>query len=498
MSFLLAAIEERQLLGVNPQDKNNLVDYLDYAVDINKQIQAIVVPAVWINSLKHKAELNTLFEKFYLVGLVDVGTIWSPVTSISFSVLILSVVKQKNVLMADYRDNPVDRKLSGKALANGELPHLVYTDAFHQFLQQIELALVEQKGIVSSSTRLFEIPFTQLDLSRLQVAFYHPDNQIDRERYKKATFTPLEKLATFVSVRKPKDKIEGSVFTWSLVGKGNEDCLPVKTAEVTNYQLQENDIIVTAGLENAYLVDKKLAGAYACVNSYVLQVTAKTISPSYLCLYLKSELAKKYSLRVATGSIIKRLTRKDFNELSILIPDQQTLLKSKTLQAELQSPKSEIDKINQLIASKEDKGRLEDSFLLEELEKLRISKRLMIERLIKEDLKELKVCIDKGLYKSSMVICGSVLEAVILDWLSETEKHDYYASDEQISLSKAITLLKNLGELDDETVKAAHNIRTMRNLIHPRNYFQNQGKVTNRECKKLLAQLKVVVKAYSE
>ena len=176
---------------------------------------------------------------------------------------------------------------------------------------------------------------------------------------------------------------------------------------------------------------------------------------------------------MAVGSVIPRIVLKDFRQLPILLPDNDTLAKSDELYQRLQTPDSDLDKINNLIAGTHDQGRLQDSFLLEELEKLRISKRVIIEKLIKDDLKELKVSIDKGLYKSSMVICGSILEAIILDWLSETEKHDYYRDNAEISLSKAITLLKKLGELDYEAANAAHNIRTMRNLIHPRNYFQN-------------------------
>lgn len=35
MSFLLEAIESRQLLGINSEDKNNLSNYLDYALNNN-------------------------------------------------------------------------------------------------------------------------------------------------------------------------------------------------------------------------------------------------------------------------------------------------------------------------------------------------------------------------------------------------------------------------------------------------------------------------------
>ncbi len=61
MSLLLEAIEERQLLGINPNDNNNLADYLDYAVDNTKQVQAIVLPSGWLNNSKH-IKRKTLLE----------------------------------------------------------------------------------------------------------------------------------------------------------------------------------------------------------------------------------------------------------------------------------------------------------------------------------------------------------------------------------------------------------------------------------------------------
>lgn len=37
MSRLLNAIEERQLLGINPQNENNIVEYLDHALSDSEQ-----------------------------------------------------------------------------------------------------------------------------------------------------------------------------------------------------------------------------------------------------------------------------------------------------------------------------------------------------------------------------------------------------------------------------------------------------------------------------
>ena len=391
---------------------------------------------------------------------------------------------------------------------SGELPNIVYTDTFKQFLAQIEQELF---GAVSSAKKeqqesqfqTFKVPVKALDMSRLQVAFYHPNNQIDIHRYNKAKFEALEKLADVKMVNSVKrgDLVHGQVFKWSLLGKGkqrhNQNELPITKGDATNQVLEEGDIIITPNSSKVFLVTKELNDVYAPSHSYHIRLKPNSaVSAQYLCLYLQSEVAKKYSLKMAVGSVIPRIALKDFRQLPILLPDDDTLVKSGELYQRLQTPDSDLDKINNLIAGTHDQGRLQDSFLLEELEKLRISKRSIIEKLIKDDLKELKVCIDKGLYKSAMVLCGSILEAIFLDWLSETEKHDYYRDNAEISLSKAITLLKKLGELDYEAANAAHNIRTMRNLIHPRNYFQNQGKVTKKECMKLLTQLKQIIAAY--
>lgn len=515
MSQLLNAIEERQLLGINPQDENNIGEYLDYALTPhekgkNSDIQVIVVPSVWITNTKHKRQLEPLFQQYALLAVIDVGTIWSPLTGISFSLLVLGKEQVDEVLMAEFSPcakaktlNPVDSKLTPKADKSGQLPDIVYTDTFKQFLTHIESELLgdSSNNQQAQPFKTFKVSSKELDTTRLQVAFYHPDNQIDISRYKKAKFEALENLAELRNIipAKGSELAQNKVFKWSLLhnSKGIPQSLPITEGDATSQVMVEGDIIITPNCSKVYLVTAELAGVYAPAHNYLIRLNSNaTISAQYLCLYLQSDFAQKYSVKMSTGSVMPRLNLKDFKQLPILLPDKDILAKSDELYQRLQTPESYLDKINSLIAGKQDKGRLQDSFLLEELEKLRISKRAIIEKLIKDDLKELKVCIDKGLYKSSMVICGSILEAIILDWLSETEKHDYYRDDNEISLSKGITLLKKLGELDYESANAAHNIRVMRNLIHPRNYFQNQGKVTKRECMKLLEQLKQVIKTY--
>ena len=311
MSRLLNVIEERQLLGINPQDENNISEYLDYALNphgedkkqsTTSDVQVIVVPSLWITSTKHKRQLAPVFEQYALHAVVDVGTIWSPVTSISFSLLVLGSEPVSDVLMADFaanasaqKSNPVDRKLTPKADKSGELPNIVYTDTFKQFLAQIEQELF---GAVTSAKKeqqvpqfqTFKVPVKALDMSRLQVAFYHPNNQIDINRYKKAKFEALEKLADVNKVNSVKrgDLVQGQVFKWSLLGIGklpyNPNKLPITEGDATNQVLAEGDVIVTPNCSKVFLVTGKLNGVYAPAHSYHIRLKPNSaVSAQYLC-----------------------------------------------------------------------------------------------------------------------------------------------------------------------------------------------------------------------
>jgi hypothetical protein len=492
MTKLFAAIKASELIDLDTKSNSSLSDYFDFVINEHEPNQTIVMPKAWLNNSQYTGAITSILSKYNIAAIIDIGRIWPLATGLSFTLLSLNTKQPKHVIMAEFAKESTTREARRRSSEKSQVPDVEYTTEFSTFITAVENALLSGFNTKNDGD-IFTISYKQLDLSRLDVAFYHPNNQLDQERYKKATFEVLSKLAVITSVPSVSNSEERKVIDWSQVGTS---MTPVAMKSRASYQLAENDIVVMQNLNKAVVITKALSGCYAPPMSFVVKLSSKKVSPEYICLYIQSEIAKKYWLKMSVGSVFKRLKRSDMQELPILLPDSDTLNQSKLLYQQLSLPEAKIETINSLISGKKDNGRLQDSFLLEELEKLRISKRAMIERIIKDDLKELKVCIDKGLYKASMVICGSVLEAVILDWLSETEKHDYYQDEAELSLSKALMLLHQLGELDSDVLNAAHNIRRMRNLIHPKNYLQNQGKVTKRECMKLLEELKTVVNAY--
>ena len=61
----------------------------------------------------------------------------------------------------------------------------------------------------------------------------------------------------------------------------------------------------------------------------------------------------------------------------------------------------------------------------------------------------------------------------MLEWLSEAHRHDYYREGGNFNLFEAINQLADSGDMGDEVVSTAHQVRKSRNLIHPQQYFQS-------------------------
>lgn len=93
------------------------------------------------------------------------------------------------------------------------------------------------------------------------------------------------------------------------------------------------------------------------------------------------------------------------------------------------------------------------------------------------DLRELNTCFAHGAYKAAIILAGSILEAVLTDWLSEIHGTNYFETDYMIEmqnghhkragLSDMIDEIKELEKPDWlEEARLAHKIRKKRNLVH--------------------------------
>ena len=107
------------------------------------------------------------------------------------------------------------------------------------------------------------------------------------------------------------------------------------------------------------------------------------------------------------------------------------------------------------------------------------------------DFDEVEKCLDIRAHKSCLILCGSILEVVLLDWLSEIEKKDYFASSDDIKLFGMIEKLKDkLGT----AYKKANNIRDRRNLVHPKRLLKSYAEINEEVCRTVLRDLEDVLR----
>ena len=87
---------------------------------------------------------------------------------------------------------------------------------------------------------------------------------------------------------------------------------------------------------------------------------------------------------------------------------------------------------------------------------------------LESDYQELNSCMQMGAWKAAQVLAGSIIEAILIDYLIAIEYQKLSSSEIlKWDLSKAITACRGDGILSEKTEHLSHVIRSYRNLIHP-------------------------------
>jgi hypothetical protein len=185
----------------------------------------------------------------------------------------------------------------------------------------------------------------------------------------------------------------------------------------------------------------------------------------------------------------------------VIVPEKITQQKSKELFKTLfQRDKVDIfEAINKQLFDKNTATKpIQKEYLFEEIEELRSLKNKIIQQVINDDLVDLKKCIHYKLYKSFIILAGSVLEAFLLDWISESEDKNYFDPETKTPVLYKIIWVK-LKELlgsstNEEILLMADNIRKKRNLVHPKEYFNSKIKLDDSVCFGIIDDLKKIIK----
>ena len=254
-----------------------------------------------------------------------------------------------------------------------------------------------------------------------------------------------------------------------------------------------------------YLYNEKYEDIYIKLGNYCILRCKEEKYRSYLVNYLNDEKARLYFSTTVHGNYIPHLNKEDLMNLKIVLPDEYMLKTANEIQNYLMDQKKMTPyEINELIRKsykidyKKESHKMitNDMILLVSHLKLKVLKEL-----IDNDFNEVEICFKNGAYKAAIILCGSILEAVLLDWLSEFENTDNifniakneYGRD--LELSKIISRLQSVIKPYWYEADKAHEIRKTRNMVHPKEYIKKNKKVTFEECKEIIEDLKDIMES---
>ena len=276
----------------------------------------------------------------------------------------------------------------------------------------------------------------------------------------------------------------------------------LKTEKASSVNIHKGDILFSdtfSGEQKFYLIDKE-PSLKIFPSTFLVVIRPRQISPEYLFLYLQSDTAKKYFLGNKSGGFFPRIPLNKLSEMPVVIPEKETQEKSLILFENLfLQPKvnilSEINK--ELFTKTKVKKPIQKEFLEEEILKLRLFKKEILDKIIKQDFQELEKCRINKLYKSFLILAGSILEAFLLDWISEIERKDYFVkTSENFTLGKLIfDKLKKMHPdiFNDELIRKASEIMKKRNFIHPKEFFNSRELINDSVCGEVVNNLRFIL-----
>ncbi|EEA91316.1 hypothetical protein COLSTE_00458 [Collinsella stercoris DSM 13279] len=443
-----------------------------------------ILPTPYFERCTHK-RIRAIKTEWHLLCSIDLNSIL-PGTAAKYTLYGLSITPKRTVCFAQWLRRGIFNEPGNYHWVNDGIPCgpsspaagkplLTYLpEDYKSYLQNCERFV--NTGIAPQGDDFAE--YTLLDSSDLiedkwMPAFYKQEHLEMRRKLRSEHTVPLAEIAEVRTAHFGHFKQNVPTLT-----DVSFPPLPknIQLGMGSDVELQHGDVILsTCGKHSHAIVYNGSSGVYARRGLSVLR-PVKDVSPEYLCLYLTSDFALGvFDALDPIASHSRHISKEELKLFPVVLPtlDERYY---RAEYAKLANPQQR----DYISLERLRTGQLTDveSILDAEIaRKIQAHNDEQLREFLTSDLRELNTCFAHGAYKAAIILAGSILEAVLTDWLSEIHGTNFFENDymietrnghcRQARLSDMINEIRELEKPDWlEEAKLAHKIRKKRNLVH--------------------------------
>ena len=471
----------------------------------------IIVPKRFLSALCTHSLTGVDFD-YKIKGVFDMGRLYG-MDKGDFT-LVHAVANGKNYKKGSFKvgifQYPVYQT---KKLRIGEItcltPEDEYREALDEYFRLVEIWV--NKNTRPKDNRKYHFEFNPINTGSFRedkcYPRYYSRSAMKTRQFLATTKTvPLSEVAEVLLSREDRtsERQVKRVMTGDLSYPVDIKKLP--EGKPTTVKLQKGDIIIPrVGRDKKSVLFDIETEEEIYAGPFTQVIRCFDIQPEYLFLYMNSDVAVNVFESVFVSDITGHVLVSDLVKLPIVKPVKDVKsykhafenlfvdndVRNYTLE-EVQGQLSDIDSV----------ANIEDLLNLELASKIKVHNEIQLRRFLTDDLKELKVCYEGKAYKATLILAGSILEAVLIDWLSEINGVDYFVKEyhvpgkfqaQLIDYIDAIKLIKAPKWMEE--ARKAHKIREKRNLVHAKLCLKNSVKINDKTCRQVLEYLVEVLKS---
>lgn len=458
------------------------IGYVNECLTSRPEHPIVILPVGYWEGRRHQSLRDHMFDGYFPTHVADIGAIWAPATAIPFQLVLLSRTRSDSVQFAKF-DPPA-------TLPNADFRTVgSFADLDLQMQGDFDLLTTWAQGINREG---FERPVDTIDLNRLSVHFHDPEFAALAQSIEAQ---PFARLGELVEVLLPsRTKQTGRVVRARDLRRGDTSGTP--DGPMTNVLLRRGDVLaMRMGKFETFLVEDYEEGATAADHFIVLRCRDQRVSPEYLVTYLNSDFAWAYSQSHGSGTVIQRLSKRDLVAMPVLIPEAAVLRQAEKVYRAVFKRKADADRLSQIADARFKIEELTENsiqayFMSSVADMISEQKARYLKQIIDDDIREIDACREAGALKACVVLSGSVLEAILLEWVAERQGKS--PASVNLKLNDIINQLIEQGVLIDPKGANAHHIRLQRNIVHPMRMLKNE-KLTPSSVDDVLTRLKDII-----